>query len=58
MIYTMSRSGTPNDNQLIESFWKTIKHEIWDELAKLPYEKAKLKLIKHVEFYYNSERLY
>lgn len=54
----MSRSGTPNDNQLIESFWKTIKHEIWDELAKLPYEKAKLKLIKHVEFYYNSERLY
>lgn len=58
MKSSMSRPGSPNDNQPIESLWKTIKHEIGDELAKLPYEKAKLKLIKHIEFYYNSDRLH
>lgn len=57
MISSMSRPGTPSDNQPIESFWKTLKQEMPD-VSKLPYEKARLEIIKYIEFYYNGERLH
>ena len=37
---SMSRPGTPSDNQPIESFWKTLKTEITD-IRHLAYEEAK-----------------
>lgn len=54
---SMSRPGTPSDNQPIETFWKTLKQEMPD-VRQLPYEKARLEVIKYIEFYYNDERLH
>lgn len=54
---SMSRPGTPNDNQPIETFWKTLKQENPD-LHNLGYEEAKNKIIEYIEMYYNTERLH
>ena len=54
---SMSRPGTPHDNQPIESFWKTLKNEI-DDLKGLNYKEAYLKIVEYIELYYNAERLH
>ena len=54
---SMSRPGTPHDNQPIESFWKTLKNEI-ESLKELNYREACLKIVEYIELYYNSERLH
>lgn len=56
-IKSMSRPGTPHDNQPIESFWKTLKNEI-ENLQELNYKEACLKIVEYIELYYNSERLH
>ena len=57
MVSSMSRPGTPHDNQPIESFWKTLKQEI-GSLKDFCFEKAKLEIVKYTEIYYNNERLH
>ena len=52
---SMSRPGTPNDNQPIESFWKTLKQELPD-ISKLDFDKAAGVITHYIEMYYNSER--
>lgn len=54
---SMSRPGTPSDNQPIESFWKTLKTEITD-IRHLGYEEAKQEILNYIYLYYNSERLH
>ncbi|MBQ7109382.1 MAG: integrase core domain-containing protein, partial [Clostridia bacterium] len=54
---SMSRPGTPSDNQPIESFWKTLKTEITD-IRHLGYEEAKQEILSYIYLYYNSERLH
>lgn len=54
---SMSRPGTPNDNQLIESFWKTMDTEM-DSVAQMNFRDAKKTIIKYIEMYYNSERIH
>ena len=54
---SMSRPGTPSDNQPIESFWQTLKREMPD-IRHLPFEKAKLLLVEYIELYYNAARLH
>ena len=54
---SMSRPGTPSDNQPIESFWKTLEREIGD-ISHLTFEKAKKRIVEYIELYYNSERLH
>ncbi len=53
---SMSRPGTPSDNQPIESFWKTLKGEIAD-ISKLTFEESKQAILNYVYLYYNAERI-
>jgi putative transposase len=57
MISSMSRPGSPTDNQPIESFWKTMKIEM-DDISHMKFEEAKRTIIKYIECFYNSERLH
>ena len=54
---SMSRPGTPSDNQPIESFWKTLEVEMPD-IRHLNFEEASRKIVEYIELYYNSERLH
>ena len=54
---SMSRPGTPSDNQPIESFWKTLECEMTD-IRHLTFEEAERKIVEYIELYYNSERLH
>jgi transposase InsO family protein len=54
---SMSRPGTPSDNQPIESFWRTLECEMPD-IGHLTFEAAALTLVKYFELYYNSDRLH
>ena len=54
---SMSRPGTPNDNQPIESFWRTLECEIPD-IRHLTFEEASRVLVKYFELYYNSDRIH
>lgn len=49
----MSRPGTPNDNQPIESFWYTVSVELPD-VQKLEYKQAQRAIVEYIELYYNS----
>ena len=54
---SMSRPGTPSDNQPIESFWKTLECEMAD-ISHLTFEQASRTIVDYIELYYNSERLH
>ena len=54
---SMSRPGTPSDNQPIESFWKTLECEMAD-ISHLTFEEAYRIIVDYIELYYNSERLH
>lgn len=54
---SMSRPGSPTDNQPIESFWKTLKIEM-DDISKMSFKKSKSTIIKFIELEYNSDRLH
>ena len=54
---SMSRPGTPSDNQPIESFWHTLECEMPD-IRHLTFEEASRVLVKYFELYYNSDRLH
>ena len=54
---SMSRPGTPSDNQPIESFWQTLEREMPD-IRHLSFEQAKLALLEYIELYYNASRLH
>ena len=54
---SMSRPGTPSDNQPIESFWRTLECEMPD-IRHLTFEEASRVLVRVFEFYYNSDRLH
>ena len=54
---SMSRPGTPSDNQPIESFWRTLECEMPD-IRHLAFEDASRVLVSFFELYYNSDRLH
>jgi len=54
---SMSRPGTPSDNQPIESFWHTLETEM-DSLKECNYEESSRKIIEYIELYYNAERIH
>ncbi len=56
-VKSMSRPGTPQDNQPIESFWKTLKREL-PEVRHMDFEEAKAAMVQYIELYYNSCRLH
>ena len=54
---SMSRPGTPSDNQPIESFWKTLECEMPD-IRHLTFQDASRTISCYIELYYNSSRLH
>jgi len=54
---SMSRPGTPSDNQPIESFWRTLECELPD-IRRMPFKDAVRTIVNYIELYYNSERLH
>ena len=54
---SMSRPGSPNDNQPIESFWHTLKVEV-GSLKAYNYDQACSKIKWYIEMYYNSSRMH
>ena len=54
---SMSRPGTPSDNQPIESFWRTLECEI-PNILEMRYEDAARAIVAYIELYYNSVRLH
>ena len=54
---SMSRPGTPSDNQPIESFWHTLKREL-GEMDKESYQEARARIAAYIETYYNPIRLH
>ena len=54
---SMSRPGTPSDNQPIESFWKTLECEMSD-IRHLTFKEASRQIVEYIELYYNSVRLH
>ena len=56
MLISMSRPGKPNDNQFIETFWKTLKKEI-DSLKNLSNERANQVILEFI-LDYNTKRLH
>ena len=56
-LKSMSRPGTPSDNQPIESFWRTLECEM-DDISEQSYDEASRMIVEYIELYYNSERLH
>ena len=56
-LKSMSRPGTPNDNQPIESFWKILRTELPD-IGQLGKDDAARRIVSYIELYYNSSRLH
>lgn len=54
---SMSRPGTPSDNQPIESFWRTLKLEM-PSIRRLSFEEASWTIVRYIELYYNSQRIH
>lgn len=56
-VKSMSRPGTPSDNQPIESFWRTLECEM-ESIRGMSFQQASLCIAAYIELYYNSSRLH
>ena len=54
----MSRPGTPLDNAVAESFFKTLKRELVKERSCKTREEARQDVLKYIEPYYNRARMH
>ena len=54
---SMSRPGTPSDNQPIESFWRTLECELPD-IRQFTFNEASRTISTYIEMYYNSDRMH
>ncbi len=57
-IQSMSRKGNCWDNAPAESFFKTLKSELWGHQAFRTRETARLAIFEYIEVFYNRERLH
>ncbi len=55
---SVSRPGTPLDNAVAESFFKTLKRELVKERSYKTREEAKQDVLKYIELYYNRVRMH
>jgi len=56
ILQSMSKPHSPNENQYIETFWKTLKTEI-GRTKHLTKQELK-KVVSYYVFYYNTERMH
>lgn len=54
----MSRPGSPWDDALAESFFKTLKRELASGKGYKTREEAKQDAFKYIELYYNTRRMH
>ena len=54
---SMSRPGSPHDNQPIESFWHTLSVELPD-IRSMDFKSACRCIVRYIELYYNSVRFH
>lgn len=57
-IQSMSRKGNCWDNAPAESFFKTLKNELWGHQAFRTREIARMAIFEYIEVFYNRERLH
>ena len=57
-IQSMSRKGNCWDNAPAESFFKTLKNELWGHKAFPTREVARLAIFEYIEVFYNRQRLH
>ena len=55
---SVSRPGTPLDNAVAESFFKTLKRELVKERSYRTRDEAKRDIFKRIELYYNRVRMH
>lgn len=55
---SVSRPGTPLDNAVAESFFKTLKRELVKDRGCKTREEAKQDIFKYIELYYNAVRMH
>ena len=55
---SVSRPGTPLDNAVAESFFKTLKRELVKERSYRTRDEAKQDIFKYIELYYNRARMH
>ena len=58
MVQSVSRSGTPLDNAVAESFFKTLKKELVEERSYGTRDEAEQDIFKYIELYYNRVRMH
>ena len=58
MVQPVSRPGTPLDNAVAESFFKTLKRELAEERSCGTRDEAKQDVFKYIELYYNRVRMH
>ena len=54
----MSRPGTPLDDAVAESFFKTLKRELVEERSCGTRDEAEQDVFKYIELYYNRVRMH
>lgn len=58
IVQSVSRPGTPLDNAVAESFFKTLKRELVKERSYGTRDEAKRDIFKYIELYYNRVRMH
>ena len=58
VIRSVSRPGTPLDNAVAESFFKTLKRELAEGRSYGTRDEAKQDIFKYIELYYNRVRMH
>ena len=58
IVQSVSRPGTPLDNAVAESFFKTLKRELVKERSYRTRDEAKQDIFKYIELYYNRARMH
>ncbi|WP_353936800.1 integrase core domain-containing protein [uncultured Senegalimassilia sp.] len=58
MARSMSRPGSPWDDALAESFFKTLRCELVNGKGCKTREETKQDVFKHIELYYNTRRMH
>jgi putative transposase len=58
MVMSTSRSGNCLDNAVAESFFKTLKTEMYYRKSFTTQEDARIALFDYIESFYNSTRLH
>lgn len=58
IIRSMSRKGNCWDNAVAESFFKTLKQELYELSDKVNFKDLDLLLFQYIDGYYNSQRIH